>query len=231
MIVGRIFLYAVVAFAFAARSAASLMVRDQAPDFTAMAVVDGKFEQVTLSELTKAGKYVVLFTYPFDFTFVCPTEILTLSEKAKELKAEGVEVLGISCVSHHVQLAWTRTPLEVGGLGSAVSFNLVAVVTLEISRAYGVLTTDPSVDYVGAPLRGVFIIDPTGTIRSITVNDEQVGRNIEEIVRVVRAFQHSDKNPGVGCPANWAPGKETIKANPWESREFFKKHAGQYDQL
>ena len=89
MIVGRIFLYAVVAFAFAARSAASLMVRDQAPDFTAMAVVDGKFEQVTLSELYESRKVRRSFTYPFDFTFVCPTEILTLSEKAKELKAGG----------------------------------------------------------------------------------------------------------------------------------------------
>ena len=206
-----------------------VMVRQQAPDFTATAVVDGKFEEVSLSDYVNAGKYVVLFFYPFDFTFVCPTEILTLSERAKEM--EGVQVLGISTDSHHVHLAWTRTPQEDGGLGSGVSFPLIADTTKSISRDYGVLTMDATVDYVGAPLRGIFIIDPSNTVRSMTVNDEQVGRNIDEVVRVVKAFQHSDKNPGVGCPANWAPGKETIKANPWESKEYFKKHAGRYDQL
>ena len=199
------------ALALSVASGHGVMVRDQAPDFTATAVVDGKFEEVTLSELTKAGKYVILFFYPFDFTFVCPTEILTLSEKAKELKSEGVEVLGISCDSHHVHLAWTRTPQEDGGLGSAVNFPLVADTTKEISREYGVLTTDPTVDYVGAPLRGIFVIDPKGTIRSVTVNDEQVGRNIDEVVRVVRAFQHMSVIPAGDAPPEV---EETIKAKP-----------------
>lgn len=212
-------------------SASGLMVRDKAPDFKAQAVVGEEFEEISLSQYTEAGKWVVLFFYPFDFTFVCPTEILTFSEKAAEFEAKGVQVLGASADSHHVHLAWTKTPQEDGGLGTAVNFPLVADITKEISTDYGILTNDPTMGYHAAPLRATFIIDPSGTIRSITVNDEQVGRNIDETVRLVEGFQYADSHAGEGCPANWKPGKDTIEANPKGSKAFFKAMAGKYDTL
>lgn len=213
------------ALAVCAASAAVLGPRDIAPDFSATAVVGDKFETVSLKQYRDAGKWVVLFFYPFDFTFVCPTEIMSFSEKAKEFEKKGVQVLGVSCDSHHVHLAWTRTPRAEGGLGNAVEFPLIADITKEISRAYGVLTTDTSVGYVGAPLRGVFIIDPKGTIRSVTVNDEQVGRSIDEIMRVVDGFQYAESHAGEGCPANWKLGAQTIKADHDGSKEFFREWA------
>ncbi len=159
---------------------------------------------------------------PFDFTFVCPTEILTFSKEHAKWKELNTQVLGVSCDSHHVHLAWTRTSRAEGGLGEGVSFPLVADITKEISRSYQVLTTDPTVGYFGAPLRAVFVIDPTGTIRSVTVNDEQVGRSIDEVIRTVEGFQYADANKGQGCPANWKPGKKTIKADPFGgSSEYF----------
>jgi alkyl hydroperoxide reductase subunit AhpC len=213
------------ALAFCAASAAILGPRDIAPDFTATAVVGDKFESVSLKQYLDAGKWIVLFFYPFDFTFVCPTEIMSFSEKAKEFTQKNVQVIGVSCDSHHVHLAWTRTPRAEGGLGNAVEFPLVADITKEISRAYGVLTTDPTVGYVGAPLRGVFIIDPTGKIRSVIVNDEQVGRSTEEIMRIVDGFQYAEAHAGEGCPANWKLGAQTIKADHDGSKEYFREWA------
>lgn len=213
---------ALLLLALVGAASAMLGPRDKAPDFTATAVVEGgKFEDVTLSSYSKAGKWVVLFFYPFDFTFVCPTEIIGFSEKQKEWEAMNVQVLGVSCDSHHVHLAWTKTPREDGGLGQEVTFPLVADINKDITKDFGVLTMDPSVGYFGAPLRAVYIIDPSGTIRSVTVNDEQVGRSIDEVVRVVKGFQYADSHPGEGCPANWDAGKATIKADPVGSREFF----------
>jgi peroxiredoxin (alkyl hydroperoxide reductase subunit C) len=157
--------------------------------------------------------------------FVCPTEIMSFSEKAKEFEKKGVQVVGVSCDSHHVHLAWTRTPRADGGLGNQVGFPLVADISKEISRSYGVLTMDPSVGYFGAPLRAVFVIDPKGIIRSVTVNDEQVGRSTDEIMRVVEGFQYADSHAGEGCPANWKPGSATIKADADASKVFFKEWA------
>ena len=109
-----------------------------------------------------------------------------------------------------------------------MQFPLVADITKEISAAYGILTDDPAQGYHAAPLRASFIIDPSGTIRSITVNDEQVGRNIDEVMRLVEGFQYADSHDGEGCPANWQPGKKTIEANPDGSKAFFKAMAGTY---
>jgi len=212
----------------ASAAAHGVMVRDKAPDFTAMAVEGDQFKQVSLSSYSKAGKWVVLFFYPFDFTFVCPTEILTFSEKAAEFASKNTQVLGVSCDSHHVHLAWTKTPQKDGGLGNSVNYPLVADIQKTISESYGVLTHDESVGYVGAPLRATFIIDPSGTIRSMSVNDEQVGRNIDEVMRLLDGFQYADSHQGEGCPANWNPGKMTIKANPTESKDFFEAMAGKY---
>jgi alkyl hydroperoxide reductase subunit AhpC len=138
------------------------------------------------------------------------------------------QVLGVSCDSHHVHLAWTRTPQEDGGLGRAVEFPLVADIQKTIATSYGVLTTDETVGYVGAPLRATFIIDPSGTVRSLAVNDEQVGRNIDEVMRLVEGFQYADSHAGEGCPANWQPGKQTIQADHDKSKDFFKAMAGKY---
>ena len=206
-----------------ASASAMLGPRDIAPDFTAQAVVGQEFQEVTLSDYTKAGKWVVLFFYPFDFTFVCPTEIISFSERAAEWEEMGVQVLGMSTDSHHVHLAWTRTPRADGGLGQEVTFPLVADINKDISKSYGVLTMDPTVGYFGAPLRAVYVIDPNGIIRSVTINDEQVGRSIDEVVRTVQAFKHSEANPGHGCPSNWKPGAATIEANPAGSKAFFKE--------
>eukprot|EP00306_Pavlova_sp_CCMP459_P011723 CAMPEP_0185193000 /NCGR_PEP_ID=MMETSP1140-20130426/20246_1 /TAXON_ID=298111 /ORGANISM="Pavlova sp., Strain CCMP459" /LENGTH=227 /DNA_ID=CAMNT_0027759765 /DNA_START=25 /DNA_END=708 /DNA_ORIENTATION=- len=214
-----------------AAAGAILGPRDKAPDFSATAVVGDKFETVKMSQYLSAGKWVVLFFYPFDFTFVCPTEIMAFSDKVKEFDKMGVQVLGVSCDSHHVHLAWTRTPREDGGLGNAVEFPLVADITKDISRDYGVLTMDPEVGYFGAPLRAVYIIDPTGTIRSVTVNDEQVGRSIDEVIRVVQGFQYAETHGGEGCPANWHPGSKTIKADPDASKEFFREWAKEKKDL
>ncbi|KAG8469574.1 hypothetical protein KFE25_006029 [Diacronema lutheri] len=199
--------------------------RDVAPDFSATAVVGDKFETVSLKQYLDAGKWTVLFFYPFDFTFVCPTEIMSFSSKAQEFAKKGVQVVGVSCDSHHVHLAWTRTAREDGGLGNQVAFPLVADITKEISRAYGVLTMDPSVGYFGAPLRAVFVIDPKGIIRSVTVNDEQVGRSIDEVMRVVDGFQYAEAHAGEGCPADWQPGAKTIKASADASKEYFREWA------
>jgi len=150
---------------------------------------------------------------------------MAFSDKAKEFEKKNVQILGVSCDSHHVHLAWTRTPRSEGGLGNAVDFPLVADITKDISRDYGVLTMDSSVGYFGAPLRAVYIIDPTGTVRSVMVNDEQVGRSIDEVMRVVEGFQYAESHAGEGCPANWKPGAKTIKADPDASKEFFREWA------
>lgn len=148
---------------------------------------------------------------------------MSFSSKVKEFAKKNVQVLGVSCDSHHVHLAWTKIAREEGGLGNQVEFPLVADITKEISRAYGVLTMDPSVGYFGAPLRAVFVIDPKGIIRSVTVNDEQVGRSIDEVMRVVDGFQYAEAHAGEGCPANWQPGAKTIKADAVGSKEFFRE--------
>ena len=205
--------------------------RDRAPLFNATAVVGQEFQEISLKSYLDAGQWVVLFFYPFDFTFVCPTEIMSFSEKAEEMRQKGVQVLGVSCDSQHAHLAWVRTPRADGGLGNEVEFPLVADNNKDISNDYGVLTKDPTVGWYGAPLRAVYIIDPNGLIRSVTVNDEQVGRSVDEVFRVVQAFQYTEAHAGEGCPANWKPGKKTIKADPAGSKEFFKTWATDKKEL
>lgn len=202
--------------------ASAVMVRDKAPDFTATTVSNGEFVDITLSDYTKSGKWVVLFFYPFDFTFICPTEILTFSKLTKEFAEKNTQILGVSADSHHVHMAWSKTKREDGGLGEEVEYPLVADTTSEISIKYGVLTNDTSVGYHGAPLRATFIIDPTGTIRYMNVFDEQVGRNIDEVMRAIDAFQYAETHAGEGCPANWEKGKSTIKTDHDGKLEYLK---------
>lgn len=188
-----------------------------APDFTAQAVVNGEFVSTKLSDYK--GKYVVLFFYPLDWTFVCPTEIIAFSERIAEFEELDVQVLGVSVDSHFSHLQWINTPRKQGGLGG-LSYPLVSDVTKSISKDYGVLIEDG--DAAGVALRGLFIINPEGVLRQITVNDLPVGRSIDETLRLLKAFKFTDVH-GEVCPANWVPGSDTIKPNPKDSQEYFNK--------
>ena len=195
--------------------------RRMAPSFTATAVMPNeKFEQLSLESYR--GKWTVLFFYPFDFTFVCPTEIVSFSNAVEDFKNLNTEFVGVSTDSHHTHLAWIRTSRDAGGLGK-INFPLVADISKKISASYGVLVEDPLDEMYGAAIRGLFIIDPSGKIRSVMMNDDQVGRSVDEIKRLIQAFQYSDSHAGHVCPANWKPGDNTIKANHQDKIEFFAK--------
>jgi alkyl hydroperoxide reductase subunit AhpC len=186
-------------------------VTSPAPSFEAEAVIGSEIKNIKLSDYR--GKWVVLFFYPLDFTFVCPTEIVEYDAKLDEFKKIGAEVLGVSVDSAFSHLAWKRTPKKEGGIGD-VKYPLIADITKQISKDYGVLLDG------GVALRGTFIIDPNGVIRQATVNDLPVGRNIDEAIRLVKAFQFTEKH-GEVCPANWQEGGKTMKADTEKSKEYF----------
>nr|BAO53976.1 peroxiredoxin [Euglena gracilis] len=187
-------------------------VQHPAPDFDAVAVVNGEFKNVKLSDYK--GKYVVLFFYPLDFTFVCPTEIIAFNDAAPKFKEIGAELLAVSVDSQFSHLAWINTPRNKGGLGH-MEIPLIADVTKQIAKDYGVL-----IEGAGVALRGLFIIDGEGKLRSMLINDLPVGRSVDETLRLVSAFQFTDKH-GEVCPANWKPGAATMKADPKGSQEYF----------
>jgi peroxiredoxin (alkyl hydroperoxide reductase subunit C) len=201
------------AFSLTQHRLVSSLVCQKAPAFKAQAVVNGAFKEVSLGDYT--GKYLVLFFYPLDFTFVCPTEIIAFSEAAAEFKKIGCEVAAVSVDSHFSHLAWINTPRNAGGLGE-MKIPLIADLDKSISKNYGILLD------AGISLRGLFVIDGTGKVRSQTVNDLPVGRSVEETLRVVKAFQFVDAH-GEVCPANWKPGSATMKPDPEGSKEYFKK--------
>jgi peroxiredoxin (alkyl hydroperoxide reductase subunit C) len=191
----------------------SVLVTQPAPEFKAQAVLpDGTFKQVSLADY-KDKKYVILFFYPFDFTFVCPTEIIAFSDRAAEFEKLGVQLLGCSIDSHFTHLAWRGTPRNQGGLGD-IQYPLVADVNKEIARSYGVLLPG------GMALRGLFLIDKSGVVRHQVVNDLPLGRSVDEALRMVQALQYFEQH-GEVCPANWKEGARTIKANPKDSKQFF----------
>ena len=196
------------------------MPRTQAPNFENInAVVNGEFKPVSLSDYK--GKYVVLVFYPFDFTYVCPTELISFSENLEKFKEIKTEVLGVSTDSHFTHLAWLKTPRAEGGLGK-IEYPLLADISKDMSRDYGVLVTDETDPMYGAALRGMFIIDPTGKIRSVQINDDAVGRSVDEALRIIKAFQFADEH-GEVCPANWQPGDKTIKPDQTDKKIFFKQ--------
>jgi peroxiredoxin (alkyl hydroperoxide reductase subunit C) len=197
--------------------------RSYAPDFSATAVLNDEFTKVSLSDYLLADQWVVLFFYPFDYTFVCPTEIRAFSAAAKAFKEMGVQVAAVSTDSQHTHLAWTREDTSNGGVGP-LEIPLIADVSKSISFDYGVLVTDPDDDMYGAALRGVFVIDPNGKVRSVLVNDDGAGRNVEEVMRTVQALQYIDSHDGEGCPAGWTPGAATIKTDSDGAKEFFRAH-------
>ncbi|CAK8681027.1 unnamed protein product [Clavelina lepadiformis] len=189
------------------------LVTQKAPSFKGTAVVNGQFQQITSDDY--AGKYMVLFFYPLDFTFVCPTEIISFSDRADEFKAIDAEVIGASVDSHFSHLAWINTPRKQGGLGE-MKIPLLSDLTKKISSDYGVL-----LESAGIALRGLFIIDGNGTVRYAGINDLPVGRNVDEVLRLVKAFQFTDKH-GEVCPASWTPGSKTMKPNVDGSKEYFE---------
>lgn len=180
------------------------IVQKHAPDFKGTAWYKG-FKQISLGDYV--GKYLVLFFYPLDFTFVCPTEIIDYSNKAKEFRKHHCEVVGCSVDSHFTHRQWDLTPKEEGGLGG-LDIPLLSDLNKTISQDYGVL-----IDGAGIALRGTFIIDGKGNLRHSTINDLPVGRNVDETLRLVQAFQHTDKH-GEVCPASWTPGAKTMEPNP-----------------
>lgn len=192
----------------------SLVIQKPAPDFAGTAVVNGDFKDIKLSDYK--GKYVVLFFYPLDFTFVCPTELIAFSERIKEFKDLNTQVIGVSTDSHFSHLAWINTPRKQGGLGGDLGYPLLSDFNKEISARYNVLLQDS-----GIALRGLFIIDKDGLLRQFSVNDLPVGRSVDETLRLIKAFQFVEKH-GEVCPANWQPDSKTIKPNPKDSKEYFE---------
>ncbi|MCA9268172.1 MAG: peroxiredoxin [Planctomycetales bacterium] len=190
----------------------SVLVTQPAPDFKLQAVMpDGAFQEVKLSDYK--GKYVLLFFYPLDFTFVCPTEIIAFSDRESEFAALGVQILGASVDSHFTHLAWRNVPRSEGGLGD-IQYPLLADLNKELGRDYGVLLPG------GIALRGLFLIDKDGVVRHQVVNDLPLGRSVDEALRMVKALQYFEAN-GEVCPANWQEGSRTIKPDVKNSKEFF----------
>ena len=189
-----------------------VLVTQKAPDFKAQAVMpDGAFQELSLSDYR--GKYVLLFFWPLDFTFVCPTEIIAFSDRAAEFEKLGVQILGASTDSHFSHLAWRNTPRDQGGIG-VTAYPLIADMNKQIARDYDVLLDD------GIALRGLFLIDKEGIVRHQVVNDLPLGRSVDEALRMVQALQYTEKH-GEVCPANWQEGSQTIKPTPDESKEYF----------
>ncbi|CAL4166839.1 unnamed protein product, partial [Meganyctiphanes norvegica] len=186
-------------------------VTQAAPGFKAQAVVNGDFKELSLDDYK--GKYLVLFFYPLDFTFVCPTELIAFSERVPEFQALNCEVVGVSTDSHFSHLAWINQPRKQGGLGG-LAYPLLADFSKQISRDYGVLLED-----AGIALRGLFLIDPEVILDKIANNDLGLGK---ETLAFLNIFTQNSQFAGL-CPANWQPEAPTIKPDPTGSLEYFDK--------
>ena len=190
----------------------SVLVGKKAPDFTAQAVVEGVFKEISLSSYRE--KYVVLFFYPLDFTFVCPTELHAFNEKLSLFKEKNVELLAISVDSHFSHLAWLNTPKAKGGI-KGVAYSLVSDINKTISRDYDVLVEGEGIAY-----RGLFLIDKEGIVRHQVVNDLPLGRNVDEALRMVDALQFTEEY-GEVCPANWNKGDKSMKPDKGGLEKYF----------
>lgn len=191
------------------------LVTKEAPLFEAEAVMpDNSFKTVSLSSFR--GKYVLIFFYPLDFTFVCPSEILAFNRQLDDFKAKNCEVLAISVDSIYTHLAWKNTPVAEGGIGN-VQFPLISDMAKSISTDYGVLLPD------GVSLRGLFLLDREGVVRHELVNDLPLGRNVAEALRVIDALQFYEEHGDV-CPANWRAGEEAMKPTPEGVADYLARH-------
>jgi peroxiredoxin (alkyl hydroperoxide reductase subunit C) len=198
----------------------AVLVGKQAPDFTAAAVlgnneIDGAFN---LKKHIK-GSHAVVYFYPLDFTFVCPSEIIAFDRRIEEFKSRKVEVIGVSIDSHFTHLAWKNTPVEKGGIGQ-VRYPLVADIKHEICKAYDVEAEG------GVAYRGSFLIDKSGVVRHQVVNDLPLGRNIDEMLRMIDALQFTEKH-GEVCPAGWSKGKAGMNASPEGVAKYLAKYSNE----
>ena len=191
------------------------LVTKAAPDFAAQAVMpDSSFAELKLSSYR--GKYVILFFYPLDFTFVCPSEIIAFDKALDKFKKKNCEVLGVSVDSHFTHWAWKNTPRNEGGIGP-VQYPLVADLNKTIASDYGVLLD------AGIALRGLFLIDKAGVVRHAVINDLPLGRSVDEALRVLDALQFTEEH-GEVCPANWRPGEDGMKPTAEGVAKYLAKH-------
>lgn len=197
----------------------AVLVGKAAPDFSAVAVM-GNNEINETFNLKKYinGKYAVIFFYPLDFTFVCPSELIAFNHRLDEFRKRNVEVIGVSIDSQFTHLAWKNTPVEKGGIGQ-VQYPLVADIKHEICRAY-----DVEFDAAGVAFRGSFLIDRAGVVRHQVVNDLPLGRNIDEMLRMVDALQFTEEH-GEVCPAGWIKGKAGMNASAEGVASYLANHA------
>ncbi len=198
-----------------------LQVGQPAPAFQGTCVVGHGFQDLSYDQGTLkigdqsiSGKYTVLFFYPLDFTFVCPTEIIAFSDRIDEFDKIGASVIGASIDSQYSHLAWKNTPRSKGGLGE-IKYPLLADVTKSVSQSYNVLLGG------GVAARGIFIIDDKGVLQSYTINNLAVGRSVDEALRLIQGYQYVAEH-GEVCPANWKPGEKTMKPDPDGSKEYFE---------
>jgi alkyl hydroperoxide reductase subunit AhpC len=189
------------------------LVGQEAPEFKGQAVVNGDIKEISLSDYK--GKWKVLFFYPLDFTFVCPTEITSFSDKVKMFKDMNCEIIGCSVDSQFSHLAWTKQARNDGGVGE-INYPLLSDITKNISRSYGVLMNE------SVAFRGTFVIDDNNIVQHCSINNLSVGRNVEEIARLVEGYQYTAKH-GEVCPAGWNKGSDTMKPDPKGSKEYFNK--------
>jgi len=193
------------------------LVGKPAPDFSVGGYYKTKFEDYTLKSFN--GKWIYLLFYPLDYTFVCPTEVLSFSKHAAEFSERGCQLLGVSVDSKFVHKAWVESKAEEGGLGGTLNYPLLADLNKTMSRSYGVLEEN-----AGVALRGSFLIDPKGTIMHSVVNNLPVGRSAVEALRTLKAFQYVTSHEGEVCPADWDEGMDTMKASPDGMRQYLTKH-------
>ena len=189
-------------------------VSQKAPDFTADSYLNGEFKKVSLGDYK--GKKVVLFFYPLDFTFVCPTEILAFTDRLEDFKKRNTEVLGVSVDSHFTHHAWAQVDRKDGGI-KGVNYPLVADLSKNIARSYGVLLED-----AGIALRGLFIINKDGILKHATINHLDLGRNIDEVLRLLDAVDYSEEH-GEVCPATWKKGEHAMKPTAAGLKEYMRK--------
>ena len=189
----------------------TVQVGQPAPDFKATALVNGEFKDISLADFR--GKKVVLFFYPLDFTFVCPTELIAFQEQIGDFEERNTAVIACSVDSKYSHMAWTKTPRAQGGI-QGVNYPLVADITKNIARAYNVLMEDK-----GIALRGLFLLDEKGIVHHMTVNENSLGRNVEEVLRMVDALAFHQQH-GEVCPANWQKGDKAI--NTKKAGEYFQ---------
>jgi len=193
-----------------------MFISNIAPDFKADALMpDGTFNQISISEF-KNNKYILLFFYPLDFTFVCPSEIIAFSKRVDEFKIRNTELIGVSVDSKFTHHAWTNTSVENGGVGK-ISFPLVSDLSKDISKQYDVLFNN------AISVRGTVIIDKNGMVKHYSLNDLSLGRNVDEFLRLIDALQHTEKY-GEVCPAGWRKGDEAINPTNTGIKKYLKEN-------